>query len=63
MSSLNVVQEMLEVFNDFWWADDGGLLAETANPRVEHIAVLHFCGNGEVIVIGGREGSTSPVAK
>ena len=49
---------MLEVFDDFWWANDGGLLTETANSRVEHIADLHFCRNGEVIVIGGREGST-----
>ena len=49
---------MLEVFDDFWWADDDRLLAETANSRVEHIADLHFCRNGEVVVIGGREGST-----
>ena len=49
---------MLEVFDDFWWADNRRLLAETANSRVEHIADLHFCRNGEVMVLGGREGST-----
>ena len=58
ISSLNISQELLEVIHHFWWADNGGLLAETANSRVEHIADLHFCRNGEVIVIGGREGST-----
>ena len=52
ISSLNVVQEMLEVFDDFWWADDGSFLAETANPRVEHVADFYLCGNGEVIVVG-----------